>query len=119
MEANRPTFGTTYHSAGIVNISSIGPPHRDLFGERAFPETEAAARQTSRDRRDVSPREDSCLQKTLRIDIDPDPEIAPDFRPAGEPVAQVALEVDLALGLDQEAETVAAAHQRQGRLGGA
>src|SRR4051812_4736227 len=44
------------------------------------------------------------LQEALRVDVDRDLDAAAGFRRARHPGPQVGLEVDLALGLDQQAE---------------
>src|ERR687897_3176554 len=69
--------------------------------------------------RPARPPVSSHSQETLRVHVDRDPDVAPDLRAPGEPVPQVRLEVDVALGLDEEPEAVAAADQGEGRLGGA
>src|SRR5688500_5943221 len=57
------------------------------------------------------------LQEALRVDVDGDLGAAARFRRARHPAAQVGLQVDLALRLDEQAEAIAAADQHDGRLG--
>ena len=53
----------------------------------------------------------------MRVDVDCDLDVAPRLRRLGKPSPQIGLEIDLALGLDEDPEAVAAADQRQRRLG--
>src|SRR5262245_42200922 len=56
-------------------------------------------------------------QKTLRIDVDLEPHVALWLRRLGEPLAQIGGEIERARRLHQQAEAVAAAHQRERGLG--
>src|SRR3954453_23428339 len=58
-------------------------------------------------------------QKALRIDVDRDLDAAARFRGAGHPGAQVRLKIDLPLRLDEQADAVAAADERERGFGGA
>src|ERR1700730_14771748 len=61
----------------------------------------------------------SPSHKTLRIDVDRELDIALGFGCGGEPFAQIGRQVEAARRFDQQAEPVAAAHQRERRFGGA
>src|SRR5215213_2077558 len=57
-------------------------------------------------------------EKTLRVDVDRDPDAAARFWRARHPGAQVGLQIDLPLRLDQKADAVAAADERDRGFGG-
>src|SRR5258705_518408 len=59
----------------------------------------------------------AALQKALRIDIPLQPQVALRFRRRAEPVAQIGREIEAARRLHQQPEAVAAAHDRERRLG--
>src|SRR5437868_14796656 len=61
----------------------------------------------------------AASQKTLRIDVDLELEIAFCLRPRRQPFAQVLREIDVAQRFHQQAESIAALDDRERRLRGA
>src|ERR1700754_479541 len=58
-----------------------------------------------------------ALQKTLRIDVDLELEVALGLRSSREPLAKIFRQVDVAQRLHQETKTIAALDDRERRLG--
>ncbi len=62
------------------------------------------------------PARASALEEIIGVDIDGDPDVRLQFWNGSSPGAQIALQIDVARGLDEKAPAVAAAYDGDGSL---